>query len=73
MQLSHEMYYQSLYVQGKGELRKELVKCLGYSHILCHSPGITQKVRSRYQHGDELGASPGGEKIISCLRTEKEI
>jgi IS30 family transposase len=28
MQISHETIYQSLYVQGRGELRRELVRCL---------------------------------------------
>jgi IS30 family transposase len=28
MQLSHETIYQSLYVQGRGELRRELARCL---------------------------------------------
>ncbi|WP_427135798.1 transposase [Pseudarthrobacter sp. S9] len=28
MQISHETIYQSLYVQGRGELRKDLYRCL---------------------------------------------
>ena len=32
MQLSHETIYQSLYVQGSGELRRELARCLRYGH-----------------------------------------
>ena len=32
MQLSHETIYQSLYVQGKGELRRELARCLRCAH-----------------------------------------
>ena len=28
MQISHEAIYRSLYVQGRGELRRELAKCL---------------------------------------------
>ena len=28
MRVSHETIYQSLYVQGRGELRRELARCL---------------------------------------------
>ncbi len=28
MQVSHETIYQSLYVQGRGALKRELLKCL---------------------------------------------
>ena len=28
MQVSHESIYKSLYIQGRGELRRELVRCL---------------------------------------------
>jgi IS30 family transposase len=28
MRVSHETFYQSLFVQGRGELRRELVRCL---------------------------------------------
>jgi transposase, IS30 family len=28
MRMSHETIYQSLYVQGRGELRRELARCL---------------------------------------------
>jgi hypothetical protein len=28
MHVSHETIYQSLFVQGRGELRRELVRCL---------------------------------------------
>jgi IS30 family transposase len=39
MQLSHESIYQSLYVQGRGELRRELARCLRYGHATRQSQG----------------------------------
>ena len=32
MRVSHETIYQSLYVQGRGELRRELARCLRAGH-----------------------------------------
>jgi IS30 family transposase len=43
MQLSHETIYQSLYVQGKGELRRELARCLRYGHTSRQSQGRVKK------------------------------
>ncbi len=43
MQLSHETIYQSLYVQGRGELRRELARCLRYAHTTRQSPGRAKK------------------------------
>jgi IS30 family transposase len=43
MQLSHETIYQSLYVQGKGELRRELARCLRYGHTTRQSQGRVKK------------------------------
>ena len=43
MQLSHETIYQSLYVQGKGELRRELARCLRYGHTTRQSQGRVRK------------------------------
>jgi len=43
MQLSHETIYQSLYVQGKGELRRELARCLRYGHATRQSQGRVKK------------------------------
>jgi IS30 family transposase len=40
MQVSHETIYQSLYVQGRGELRRELTRCLrsGRAKRVTHDP-----------------------------------
>jgi IS30 family transposase len=43
MQLSHETIYQSLYVQGRGELRRELARCLRYGHTSRQSQGRVKK------------------------------
>ena len=52
MRVSHETIYQSLFVQGRGALRKELTACLrtGRAH-----PAIT---RHRPGHATALSASP---------------
>ena len=43
MQLSHETIYQSLYVQGRGELRRELTRCLRYGHTTRQAHGRIKK------------------------------
>ena len=52
MQVSHETIYQSLYVQGRGELRRELTKCLRTGRAL-------RKPRQRVRAGDGGGRIPG--------------
>jgi IS30 family transposase len=37
MRVSHETIYQSLYVQGRGELRRELARCLRSGRAVRHS------------------------------------
>ena len=39
MHVSHETVYQSLYVQGRGELRRELARCLRHGHTQRKSQG----------------------------------
>jgi len=42
MQVSHETIYQSLFVQGRGELRRELARCLRSGRAKRRSQGIVQ-------------------------------
>src|SRR5271154_5926921 len=43
MQVSHETIYQSLYVQGRGELRRELARCLRRGHTTRKTQGHVQR------------------------------
>jgi transposase, IS30 family len=52
MQVSHETIYRALYVQGRGELRRELTKCLRTGRAL-------RKPRNRSRVGDGRGRIPG--------------
>jgi transposase, IS30 family len=52
MQVSHETIYRALYVQGRGELRRELAKCLRTGRAL-------RKPRGRARAGDGRGRIPG--------------
>jgi IS30 family transposase len=52
MQVSHETIYKALYVQGRGELRRELTTCLRTGRAL-------RKPRRRSSGGDRRGRIPG--------------
>jgi IS30 family transposase len=52
MQVSHETIYKALYVQGRGELRRELTACLRTGRAL-------RKPRKRTGVGDRRGRIPG--------------
>lgn len=52
MQVSHETIYKALYVQGRGELRRELAKCLRTGRAL-------RKPRGRARAGNGRGRIPG--------------
>jgi IS30 family transposase len=43
MHVSHETIYQSLYVQGRGELRRELARCLRSGRAKRRSQGRTER------------------------------
>jgi len=47
MQVSHETIYQSLYVQGRGELRRELTRCL-------RSGRTQRRPRGRLEHRGQI-------------------
>ena len=72
MQVSHETIYQSLFVQGKGALRKELHVCLRSGRAMRRAKAYT-KAASRggedQGHGDDLrapsrGGRPGGARPL---------
>ena len=50
MHISHETIYQSLYVQGRGELRRELARCLRTGRA--HAPAPRWQRRSRARSPD---------------------
>jgi len=52
MQVSHETIYKALYVQGRGELRRELHRCLRTGRSL-------RKPRARTRRTDARGRIPG--------------
>jgi transposase, IS30 family len=52
MQVSHETLYKALYVQGRGELRRELHRCLRTGRAL-------RKPRARTQHAQRQGRIAG--------------
>lgn len=52
MQVSHDTIYKALYVQGRGELRRGLARCLRTGRAL-------RKPRKRARAGDGRGSYPG--------------
>jgi transposase, IS30 family len=54
--VSHETIYQSLFVQGRGELRQDLHRCLGMGRARC-------RPRSRLEN---RGRVPGMVNISDC-------
>jgi IS30 family transposase len=45
MRVSHETIYQSLFVQGRGELRRELARCLRSGRTVRHARGPVERRR----------------------------
>jgi transposase, IS30 family len=57
MQVSYETIYQSLYVQGRGELRKELVRCLRSGRAKRKAHGRLE-TRGRIKHMVNISERP---------------
>ena len=70
MQVSHETIYQSLFVQSRGALRKELHSCLRIGRAMRRAKAYikAQPHRSRQDqgHGDDLGAPGRGRRTGRC-------
>ena len=63
MQVSHETIYQSLFVQSRGALRKELHPCLRTGRAMRRAKAYTKGGNGQgqlTQHGDDLGAARRG-------------
>ena len=54
MRVSHEAIYQSLYVQGRGALRRELTACLRTGRALLEPPGTGHRRATAASLTDEL-------------------
>ena len=59
MRVSHETIYQSLYVQGRGALRKELASCLRTGRAV-RRPRDQRHGGPHRRHGQHLGAARRG-------------
>ena len=58
MQVSHETIYQSLFVQGRGELRRELARCLRSGRAAAPTPRQRQERGSHPRHGQRSRNAP---------------
>ena len=58
MQVSHETIYQSLFVQGRGELRRELARCLRSGRTARRHQGRAGEARQESQHGHDQPSGP---------------
>ena len=60
MRISHETIYQSLYVQARGELRRELTAVLADRPHPPQTPRAGRSSRRQSRHGDDLRAARRG-------------
>ena len=52
MRISHEAIYQSLYIQGRGALKRELVACLRTGRALRRAAGTIQTAGLGPRHAE---------------------
>lgn len=70
MRVSHETIYQSIYVQGRGELRRELARCLRSGRTQRKAHGwLGHSGRPDPRHGAHL-RTPGRGRIPRCPGTQ---
>ena len=68
MWVSHETIYQALYMQGRGELRRELASCLRTGRAKRRRHGRHREHRSDPRHGDDQ-RTPGRGRRPGCPRS----
>ena len=74
MQVSHETIYQSLFVQGRGELRRELTRCLrSGADDLANTRGGPLGAAPDHRHGHALSQRPAEATTVRCPGTGKAI